>query len=154
MVAYYLDSSALLKRYLNEVGSVWLRRTLASSADGVQITSHLSIVEGVSAFNRRYREDELTAADHKTLQNLFYHDCRVHYQIVPFDDAIVRLACTLLDQHPLRAYDATHLATALIVHQQFTQAGLSRLIFLCADDRLNTAASAEGLPVDNPNDHP
>jgi len=26
-------------------------------------------------------------------------------------------------------------------------------VFLCADDRLNAAAAAEGLVVDNPNDH-
>jgi len=32
--------------------------------------------------------------------------------------------------------------------------GLVDLVFLSADDRLNNAASTEGLAVDNPNHHP
>jgi phosphoheptose isomerase len=59
-----------------------------------------------------------------------------------------------LERHPLRGYDAMHLATALAVRQSLQRQGLPTLIFISADDNLNTAASAEGLAVDNPNDHP
>jgi len=60
----------------------------------------------------------------------------------------------LLERHPLRAYDAVHLATALRIHRWLVAAGQVGLAFLSADDRLNTAAAAEGLAVDNPNQHP
>jgi hypothetical protein len=45
------------------------------------------------------------------------------------------------------------LASALIVNQTLQTAQLSPLVFLAADDRLNTAATVEGLSIDNPNLH-
>lgn len=54
----------------------------------------------------------------------------------------------------MRAYDALHLASAPEVHLRLTSAGLPPLTFLAADDRLLGAATAEGLPVDNPNRYP
>ena len=60
----------------------------------------------------------------------------------------------LLGRHPLRAYDAVQLASALIVNRALQAAHLAPLIFLSADGHLNTAATAEGLAVDNPNFHP
>ncbi|MBU0702365.1 MAG: hypothetical protein KKC18_00665 [Chloroflexi bacterium] len=52
------------------------------------------------------------------------------------------------------AYDAVHLATALSINQRLVEAGEPALTFLSADVRLNDAATAEGLAVDNPNEHP
>jgi uncharacterized protein len=59
-----------------------------------------------------------------------------------------------LERHSLRAYDAVHLATALSVHRWLVEKGEMGLTFLSADDRLNYAAAAAGLAVDNPNEHP
>jgi hypothetical protein len=56
-------------------------------------------------------------------------------------------------EHPLRAYDATHLATALTAQRFLTSQSSPSLVFLSADDRLSRAASAEGLAADNPNLH-
>jgi hypothetical protein len=64
-----------------------------------------------------------------------------------------------MERHPLRAYDAVHLATALIAERSFRAKGLPPLLFLSSDDRLLTAARAEGLAAsadfspDNPNLH-
>lgn len=151
-MSYYLDTSAMLKRYVNEPGSLWLRAQMATAT--ALIVSQLLIVEAVSAFNRRVREGALSPANYRRVRDMFYEDCRTAYQIVPLTASIVDLACTLLEHHPLRAYDAVHLATALTVQQSLQRRGLSPLVFLSADDRLNRAAKAEGLAVDNPNDHP
>ena len=67
---------------------------------------------------------------------------------------VIDLACTLLERHPLRAYDAIHLATALSAQRFLDAQGYSPLTFVSADDRLNRAAAAEGLPIDDPNQHP
>jgi|GEM_PF-1352005 len=67
---------------------------------------------------------------------------------------VVALAGQLLDRHPLRAYDAVQLASALIVNQTLTEVDLPVPAFLSADDRLLNTARAEGLPTDNPNLHP
>jgi predicted nucleic acid-binding protein len=68
--------------------------------------------------------------------------------------AVVDLACVLLERHPLRAFDAIHLATALTAQQFLTREGYPALVFISADDRLIRAAGAEGLLTDNPNQHP
>ena len=67
---------------------------------------------------------------------------------------VIDLACALLEQHPLRAYDATHLATALGAQQFLAAQGYPPLTVLSADHRLNRAATVEGLAVDNPSQHP
>jgi len=155
MVTYYVDTSALLKRYVDEVGSDWLRRELFVPVRQVVIvTTQLLIVETISALNRRVREGAVTHHDYMRLSGRFRDDCLDLYQLVAPDDGIVDLACVLLERHSLRAYDAVHLATALSVHRWLVEKGEMGLTFLSADDRLNDAATAEGLAIDNPNGHP
>ena len=152
MVAYYLDTSAMLKRYVDEIGSPWLGTQMSCAS--LLISSQLLIVEATSAFNRRVREGTLTTAEYRRVRAIFRDDCHTDYQIIAVLDSIVDLACDLLERHPLRGYDAMHLATALTAHQSLRARGLPGLTFLCADDRLLDAATAEGLIVDNPNRHP
>ena len=151
MVNYYLDTSAMLKQYVDEPGSVWLRAQVSSATS--LVSSQLLVVEAVSAFNRRVREGSLSSTEYQRVCDVFREDCRTVYQIVPPTTAIVDLACVLLERHPLRGYDAMHLATALTVQQALQRRDLPALTFLCADDRLNAAATAEDLAVDNPNNH-
>jgi predicted nucleic acid-binding protein len=152
MVNYYLDTSAMFKQYVDEPGSTWLRAQVSSGTS--LVSSQLLIVEAVSALNRRVREGSLSSAEYQRVRDVFREDCRVTYQIVSPTTAIVDLACELLERHPLRGYDAIHLATALAVRQSLRRQGLPTLIFISADDSLNAAASAESLAVDNPNNHP
>ncbi len=152
MVNYYLDTSAMLKLYVNEPGSVWLH-TQVSPATSL-ISSQLLIVEAISAFNRRVREGSLSSVEYQRTRDVFREDCRTVYQIVALTTAIVELACTLLERHPLRGYDAIHLATTLTVQQSLQRPGLPPVTFLSADERLNQAAIVEGLAVDNPNHRP
>lgn len=71
-----------------------------------------------------------------------------------FDTIIADRAGELLDRHPLRAYDAIQLASALRINEVLTTANLSSPTFLSADNKLLAVAAAEALPTDNPNDHP
>jgi predicted nucleic acid-binding protein len=67
--------------------------------------------------------------------------------------AVIDLACRLLERYPLRAYDATQLATALGAQAFLAEKKYPSLTFLSGDERLNDAARAEGLAVDNPSQH-
>jgi len=154
MTTYYLDTSALIKRYVDEIGSDWLRATLAGQLPPSIIIVHLAVVEVTSALRRRLREGALTQRDYVQAQNAFRADCLNDYEIVTVIGETLDKANHLLEQHPLRAYDAVHLASALIANQQLLANKLAPLTFLSADDRLNRAAVAEGLAVDNPNDYP
>ena len=62
---------------------------------------------------------------------------------------VLQQASQLADRHVLRAYDAVQLATTLDIHRLNPTVTL-----LSADAELNTAATAEGILVDDPNSHP
>ena len=83
MSAYYLDPSALVKRYVNEPGSVWMRALLVSPQADLLFTSRMSIVEVISAFARRVREGSLTPTEFAAAENAFRSDCLHDYQIMP-----------------------------------------------------------------------
>ena len=149
----YLDASALVKRYVDEDGSVWLRATISPGRSQLLFTSRMTIVEVISAFARRVRDGSLTLEEFASARDLFRGDCLDEYQVMPPTIAVIDSASVLLERHPLRAYDAIHLATALGAQQFLEDQNYPALTFLSADDRLNQAAAAEGLAVDNPNAH-
>jgi hypothetical protein len=69
-------------------------------------------------------------------------------------DVLIGEAKLLLERHPLRAYDAVQLASALHARNRLLAAGASAPIFLSADTQLLAAARAEGLATDDPNQRP
>ena len=143
-----------MKRYVDEAGSDWFRATISDGHVPLLFTSRVMIVEMVSAFARRMREGALTAEEFATARDALRSDFLGQYRIMPPSIKILDHACALLEQHPLRASDATHLASALEAQRFLTTGGYPPLTMLSADERLNQAAIAEGLAVDNPNDHP
>lgn len=152
---YYLDSSAAVKLYVVEAGSDWLHHLLlAQEQTPVALSSHLLCVEIWSAFARRLRDGTVTATQHTHMNDWFLEHRHALYSLTAVNEAIIQRTHTLFVHHPLRAYDAMHLATALLINQQLLEKHLPALTFLCADDRLLTAAAAEGLAIDNPNAHP
>jgi hypothetical protein len=60
----------------------------------------------------------------------------------------------LAEQYALRGYDAVQLAAAVETQAYNLSVGLPVLTLISADAALNTAATAEGLAVDDPNNHP
>jgi len=149
---YYLDASVTVKYYIDEICSDWVHRLL-DTKDASFFMAHFFVVEVTSAFTRRVREGLLTSAEYQELQTIFQEDCAAYYTAITAVGEIVDLANRLLERRLLRALDALHLATALTVNEWLLANDLSPLTFMSADDRLLAAAAAEGLAVDNPNDH-
>jgi hypothetical protein len=151
MTTYYLDTSALSKRYVQETGTAWIRTLAAPSANHVLLTARLTMVEMYSALARRRREGTVPAAMCDVAAHAFTSHSASEYEFVELDADVVDLAKDLLWRHPLRAYDAVQLASALIADRALRAAGLPPLVFVSADTRLNAAAKDEELAVDNPN---
>ena len=118
------------------------------------VCSQIGEVEVSSAFCRRCREGSITTTERDQLIATLHHDCSATYHAINVTDDVLTEAVHLLKAYPLRAYDAIQLATALVANQTLTQQGLPSLIFVCADGRLLQAAIAEGLAVEDPNNHP
>jgi predicted nucleic acid-binding protein len=154
MATAYVESSALVKRYVAEVGSAWVRQLVARPVHQVLYTAALTEVEVRSALQRLVREGRLdTAQAQRLTQRVTQHFTR-RYQVIRITRTIVTQAGRVLERHPLRAYDAVHLACALTVQRLLHQRGLPPLLFVTADEALLTAARGEGFPVDNPLHHP
>ncbi|MGA9350850.1 MAG: type II toxin-antitoxin system VapC family toxin [Anaerolineae bacterium] len=150
---YYFDSSALVKRYVAETGTDWIRRLCALGAGHTLYTVRISGAEIIAALFRRTRMGTLAVADAQAAATQFKADLRNHYQIVEVTEQLIDLAMTLAEKHGLRGYDAVQLAAALELQAARAALSLSTITFVCADDPLNKAAKAEGLPAENPNDY-
>lgn len=146
---YYADTSVLVKRHVPEVGSAWVVSLLKQSNSSLTIAA-ISKVEVVSALRRRVREATLSLADYAQILQDFNALCATQYKTIALTDHVIVEARQLLERHPLRAYDAVQLASALISNALLVNAGAPSLTFLSADTRLLAAAQSEGLQTDNP----
>ena len=153
MATYYADSSVLVKRHITEIGTPWVQALTDPVAGHLFITSRASMVEVISALNRRQREGSLSTAEYDGIVMDFEALCATDYQLVELTEEVVAQARHLLEQHALRADDAVQLASALLTDAIVRANGETPLTFLAADDRLLTAAQLEGLAVDNPNQY-
>ena len=151
---YFLDSSALIKRYVVEIGSPWIK-TLTDSATGNSLLLvRITWVEVLSAFARRQREGSINAAEVAALIQKFRSEFNNRYRVIEVDEALVERAGELIVEYPLRAYDSVQLASALRVQSLLTSMPDTQLIFVSADNRLLDIAQSAGLAIDNPNNYP
>jgi predicted nucleic acid-binding protein len=136
----YLDTSALLKQYIQEAGSEDVEKLLASS-EGTG-TNQLTYVEMASAISRAVRM-ELISADEAQLT---WEDFLVDWELLVRLDTsgqITKRAATLAWEHGLRGYDAMHLASALT-----WQDAIDTPVTLATYDReLWSAAQKAGMDV-------
>ena len=148
---YFLDTSALLKRYIEEKGSAYIRRLLALSHESFH-QSFLTPLELTSAVYRQHRAGLLSHEELTQLLNAYRVHTREQYATILHSDSLMSQAATLITQHPLRTLDAIQLAAALNLRTSLP-VNAPPFTFLSADDRLVAVARREHLLVENPNDH-
>lgn len=154
MSHYFLDSSALIKRYVVEVGTNWTRSITSRNAGNMIIIAHITQAEVVSGVMRRKRDGTISMRTAHATRSLTDRHASREYRVVGLTGPIIQRAEDLLEGYALRAYDSIQLASALEINARLVAARLSAIIFVSADNRLPTAASAEGLMTDDPNAHP
>ncbi len=154
MAAYYFDTSALVKRYAQEVGTAWVMNVTDPAAGHDIYIVRITGPEMVAALFRKVRTREIIQADAVRAAANFKTDFQTQYQIVEVTVDVADHAMTLAEQHGLRGYDAVQLAAALELHVVRDGMGLPPLTFVSADSDLNVAAQAEGVSTDDPNTHP
>ena len=152
--AYFVDSSALVKRYVLETGTAWVRRLTRRSPSTIIYIVRITAVEVTSAVARRRKDGTLTSRKASSILHRFRQHLAGRYTIIEITPALADAAMRLANTHSLRAYDAVQLATALDLNQKEQDAGFAPVTLISADRALNDAALAEGLAVDNPNSHP
>lgn len=147
MARYFLDSSALVKRYHNERGSERLAE-LFSATESRFFVARLGLVELHSTFARLVREgtlpiEELTKVLDRLAADVASNLLTVVAVSSPRFDAASEILRTVGLTRSIRTLDALHLATAQAIDRR------SRLAsFVAADKKLLASAAACGLATE------
>jgi len=136
----YFDSSALIKRYVRERGSM---RVVSLSFRHGLLSSAITPVEIMSALSRRRRERELSAEDFAATLSRVQNE-RARWELVEVTGPVLSRAEEIVQGSvPMRAVDAVHVASLTT----FQAAAGIRIPFITADGRQRDAAALLGLEV-------
>lgn len=153
MAAYFLDTSALVKRYAAETGTTWVTGLIAPSAGNLILVARITGVETVAAIARKRKGNRLSPKDAATALATARQEFGGLFLIVEVTVGLLTAAADLAEKHALRGYDAVQLAAAMEASAERQRLNLPPLTLLTADKELLGAAAAEGLMVDDPNNH-
>lgn len=134
----YLDTSALMKRYFkeshsNELLSMW------KEADQI-VTSSVAYAETIASLYRKKRDVDLSSKVFNKLVNSFHLDWEAFIR-VEINDDLNETIHRVVAKHPLRGFDAIHLASAIITYERINDS----FLFACFDQKLINGAQMEGL---------
>ncbi len=134
----YLDTSALVKRYFRESQS---DEVLSRWRSATQIvTSFVTYAETMAAMYRKKRDADLSEALIGKIASSFRLDWKSFIR-VEVNQELNGYIDHVAQTHPLRGFDAIHLASALVVQERIPEG----FLFACFDERLVQAAHVEGL---------
>ena len=135
----YLDTSALLKLYIEEEGREVVVGVVASGE--LLATSIVAYAEARAGLARTWREGDFTGSEYRNAVSDLERDWS-RFILIRVSERTAYHAGQLAEQHALRGFDAIHLASALHLAERFDELG-----FLAFDRRLTSAASEAGLAV-------
>ena len=136
----YLDTSSLVKLYVDETGSSKIKSEV-EEAD-VVATSKVAYAEARAAFARKQNEGGYSARSlHKIVYD-FNNDWESLF-VIELTDGLIRSAGDIAEKYLLRGFDSIHLASAI----SFKNRMKADIYFSCSDIRLNKAAEKHGLTL-------
>lgn len=106
----FFDSSAFVKRYVAEQGSDEVD-SICRETDELALCV-IAIPEILSALNRRVRERMVSRADYTAVKARLLEDVR-DVAIINLTEEVIAYAILALEQNPIRAMDALHIAAAM-----------------------------------------
>ncbi|MBI3755669.1 MAG: type II toxin-antitoxin system VapC family toxin [Deltaproteobacteria bacterium] len=137
----YLDTSSLVKLYVEEAHSDAVRRWMEEAE--ILATCRIAYPEMVSALNRRLRQGDISKKEYNLLTAKFFKEW-IDFAVIDFSEIE---AGDLIDKYGLRGFDAVHLSAAKLLKDKQTDIALS---FSSFDEKLNKAASSEGFTILSP----
>jgi predicted nucleic acid-binding protein len=137
-VITYLDTSALVKLVLRDEGDAEVVASIISAAD-IAFTSRIAHPEARAALAAARRAGRLTPRNHATAR-ADVDRAIASLRIVELHPDMARAAGDVAERHALRALDAIHLASALVL-------GHGDTVVVTWDHTLADAARTVGLGV-------
>ena len=136
----YFDTSALIKRYVDEPGRDEVSQLLRK---GDCIVSAILPVEVHSALQRRVTDRTLHESQLTAILKRFTAD-RTFWTFIEVSPEVLGAAESLCATHSLRALDAIHVASAQLFNVRI---GSAAFTFVSADVRQTVATAALRIPT-------
>ncbi len=146
MGLYFLDTSALVKLYVQEPGTDRLLHLLSTSSDDRFAVLSLSAVEARSAIRRRQRAGDIDRDSANLILDALQKHMESKFIRQAVNDTVIDAALELIDRYALRAYDAVQLSACLVLDAIEPHDST----FVCSDRQLVEAARSEKLSVLDP----
>ena len=148
----FVDTSALLKLYVEEVGSRWMKEEVYTVGIGI---SGVAVPEVGATLARRVREGSLEQRQAQIAWKSFRRDLR-SFLVIDLDRRLMNQTFRLANRSliALRALDALQLQCALDLAAVARRRRRPIPLFISADARLLDAAAALGFAIDSPLNHP
>jgi predicted nucleic acid-binding protein len=100
--AYFLDSSVLVKRYVQETGTAWVRRLTRRSAGNRIYLARITAVEVTAAVARRRKGKTLTSKKASSILHRFRQHLAGRYTLIDIAPALLDDAMRLANAHASR----------------------------------------------------
>ncbi|MDR3553963.1 MAG: type II toxin-antitoxin system VapC family toxin [Syntrophobacteraceae bacterium] len=139
----YIDSSALVKRYIEEDGSDKVNALLEERS--VAAASRLAYPEILAAITRRHKAKEIETGAFERIKKAFKSDW-ASFAVVEFHLDVFKLIDEIIIKYALRGADSVHLSSALWLKKAMKQ----DVVFVASDLELIKAAKGEKLQTYNP----
>jgi predicted nucleic acid-binding protein len=136
----YLDTSSLVKLYVEEIDSEKIR-DVARNAAAIS-TARIAYAEARSAFARKQREDGFSLNILRKIVEDLNKDWESYF-VIEITDGLIRFAGDIAERYLLRGFDAIHLASAVHLKNKIN----SEIYFSSYDTRLNQSAEREELVI-------
>ncbi len=141
---YYFDTSALIKRYIDEEGSDSVER-LFEQAESISV-SFITKIECVSTLRRLFLEGLLDQNNYTALKAEIVEDFD-YFTVIDNKDSIQKLCIHLIDKHQLKTLDSIQLACAIEIKNQLD-------LFVVSDKKLKEKCEFEQFKVLDPTNSP
>ncbi|MGA2400704.1 MAG: type II toxin-antitoxin system VapC family toxin [Syntrophobacteraceae bacterium] len=139
----YFDSSALVKRYIEEEGSDKVNALLEEGS--VAAASRLAYAEILAAITRRHKAGEIETKAFERIKRAFKADW-ASLAVVEMHEEVFQFIDDVIAKYALKGADSIHLSTALWLKG----ATKEDVVFVASDLELLKAAKAEKLRICNP----
>jgi uncharacterized protein len=143
---YYLDTSGLVKLYVQEPGTDRLLSLISDQPENRFAVLAISIVEVRSAIRRRQRAGDIDASVATAILESVQSHMATRFIRQLINDTVIDTALEMIDRYALRAYDAVQLAGCIVLRATAAEA----FTFVCSDHKLLEAAQSEQLKVLDP----
>lgn len=109
---YFFDTSALIKRYVDEPGSDTVDRIFELA--GIIYIAQITLIESIATLRRLLHEKILNREQFHYLKNEIITDM-AYFTVIPLNPSVENICLDILSDHQLKTLDSIQLASACVV---------------------------------------